>query len=156
MRTSDAGIRLIAEFESFSSVPYRCPANVPTIGYGTTIYPNGRRVTDEDEPITKEIALSYLKNMVDYKYEEIIDRFVQVPLTQGMYDALVAFVYNVGETAFKNSTLLKELNKKHYFTAYKELDKWVKAKGKTLKGLMRRRDAEQALWVSNNNPVREE
>lgn len=156
MRTSEAGIKLIAEFESFRSHPYRCPANIPTIGYGTTVYPNGRRVTMEDKSITKEVALSYLRNMVDFRYEEVIDRFVSVPLTQGVYDALTAFVYNTGEEAFRTSTLLRELNRHHYITAYKEMDRWVKAKGKTLRGLVRRRDAEQALWTSNNKPVRGE
>ena len=156
MRTSEAGISLIASSESFRGEPYRCPALIPTIGYGTTIYPNGKKVTMQDKPINEGTARGYLRYMVDNIYEEIIDKYVQVPLTQGQYDALVDFAYNVGEKTFKKSSILTKLNAKQYKQAYDTLDAYNKGGGKVLKGLKIRRDKEQALWLSNNTPVKDE
>ncbi len=162
MRTSTAGINLIRLSEKFVSKPYLCPAGIPTIGYGTTIYPNGKKVTLKDKPITKAEAIKMLEFMVDTVYEEYVDKYVKVPLTQGQYDAIVDFVYNMGGGALQSSTLLKKLNAKDYHGAWLELDKWVMAKnprtGKKapLRGLQIRRDMEQALWNTLPQPVRDE
>lgn len=66
---SKNGLELIAEFEGFRSEPYLCPANVATIGYGTTIYPNGLRVSLNDKPISEDLAKVYLLDNIHYNYE---------------------------------------------------------------------------------------
>lgn len=162
MRTSKAGIDLIRLSELFVSKPYLCPAGIPTIGYGTTMYPNGKKVTLRDKPITKDEAIKILEWQVDNVYEEYVDKYVKVPLTQGQYDALVDFVYNMGGGALATSTLLKKLNAKDYDGAHLEFDKWVMARDpktgrkRPLRGLKIRRDMEQVLWNTLPWPVKNE
>jgi hypothetical protein len=72
---------------------------------------------------------------------------VKVPLTQNQFDALVSLVYNIGQTAFSNSTLLKKLNAKDYQGAADQFLRWNKGGGKVMKGLVRRREAERALFL---------
>lgn len=162
MRTSQNGMNLIRLSESFKSNPYRCPAGIPTIGYGTTFYSNGKKVTMKDAPIDKDQALVILAHEVDTVYEEAVDKYVKVPLTQGQYDALVDFTYNMGVGALQSSTLLRKLNAKDYKGAYLEFDKWIMARDPKTKrkiklaGLQKRRDEEQALWLSNPVPVKGE
>ena len=149
MKVSDKLLELIKESEGFSSTPYLCPAKIPTIGYGSTKYPDGRKVSLSDNPITKEEATTYLRfDVVDA--EKLVTKSVTVPLTQGQFDALVDFVYNLGSGAFLGSTLLKVLNNGDYSTASNEFLKWNKARVdgilKELPGLTKRRKAEQMLF----------
>lgn len=140
-------IDIIKEFEGFSSKPYLCPAGVPTIGYGSTRYADGTKVKLTDKPITKEEAHRLLFDTLG-QYENAIHKNVYAPITQNMFDALVSFTYNVGVGNFKNSTLLKKLNKADYHGAATELLRWNKAGGKVLAGLTRRREAERKLFLS--------
>lgn len=149
MKSSDRLLELIKEAEGFSSAPYLCPAKIPTIGYGSTRYPDSRKVSLTDKPITKEEATTYLRfDVVDA--EKLVTKSVTVPLTQGQFDALVDFVYNLGPGAFLGSTLLKMLNTGDYNTASNEFLKWNKARVdgilKELPGLTKRRKAEQMLF----------
>lgn len=149
MKSSDKLLELIKESEGFSSTPYLCPAKIPTIGYGSTRYPDSRKVSLSDNHITKEEATTYLRfDVVDA--EKLVTKSVTVPLTQGQFDALVDFVYNLGSGAFLGSTLLKVLNNGDYSTASNEFLKWNKARVdgilKELPGLTKRRKAEQVLF----------
>ena len=149
MKSSDKLLELIKESEGFSSSPYLCPAKIPTIGYGSTRYPDNRKVSLTDNPITKEEATTYLRfDVIDA--EKLVTKSVTVPLTQGQFDALVDFVYNLGSGAFLGSTLLKVLNNGEYSTASNEFIKWNKARVdgtlKELPGLTKRRKAEQLLF----------
>lgn len=146
MKTSDKGLSLIKTFEGFSAKPYLCPAGVPTIGYGATYYPDGRRVTMQDRPVTEADATAMLRAMLA-SYEAGIARYVQVPLTQGQYDALVSFAYNLGLAALKSSTLLRLLNARNYAGAAAQFGRWNRAGGKVLPGLTRRREAERQMFV---------
>lgn len=146
MKTSDKGLQLIKQFEGFSAKPYKCPAGVPTIGYGATYYTDGRRVTMADKPVTEPEATALLRAMLS-SYEAGVDRYVQVPLTQGQFDALVSFAYNVGLSSLKGSTLLRLLNDKNYAGAASQFARWNKAGGKVLPGLTRRREAERLLFT---------
>lgn len=146
MKTSDKGLALIKKFEGFSAKPYLCLAGVPTIGYGATYYPDGRRVTMQDRPVTEADATAMLRAMLA-SYEAGIARYVQVPLTQGQYDALVSFAYNLGLAALKSSTLLRLLNARNYAGAAAQFPRWNRAGGKVLPGLTRRREAERKLFV---------
>lgn len=146
MKTSDNGLALIKEFEGFSAKPYRCQAGVPTIGYGATYYPDGRRVTMQDRPVTEADATAMLRSMLA-SYEAGVSRYVQVPLTQGQFDALVSFAYNVGLSALKDSTLLRLVNARDYAGAAAQFARWNRAGGKVLPGLTRRREAERVMFL---------
>ena len=146
MKTSDKGLALIKSFEGFSAKPYLCPAGVPTIGYGATYYPDGKRVTMQDRPVTEADATAMLRSMLA-SYEAGVSRYVQVPLTQGQYDALVSFAYNLGLAALKSSTLLRLVNARDYTGAAAQFARWNRAGGKVLPGLTRRREAERKLFV---------
>lgn len=149
MKSSDKLLELIQEFEGFYHEPYLCPAGVPTIGYGTTKYPDGRKVTLKDPSVTREQATRYLQSdLIDA--ENDVTKAVKVPLSQGQFDALVDFVYNLGAGALLNSTLLRYLNSGDYKSAGNEFPKWNKARVggilKELPGLTKRRKAEQVLF----------
>ena len=147
MKTSKAGLDLIKEFESFRSAPYLCSAGVPTIGYGTTVYPNGIKVKLSDQKITQQLAESFLQFHVN-AIEKDVSKLVKVTLTQNQLDALVSFAYNVGLNAFQDSTLLKLLNAGDIDGASKQFERWNKAGGKVSNGLTRRRNAEKALFLA--------
>lgn len=145
-KTGIAGIELIKRFEGFRSAPYKCPAGVPTIGYGATFYPNGKRVTMADKSITEEEATDLLKSML-VKFEQYVDSYCVDTVTQNQFDALVSFCYNLGPANLKASTLLKKVNANpNDVTIRAEFMKWTKAGGKTLKGLVTRRTAESDLY----------
>ncbi len=146
MKTSDKGLQLIKQFEGFRARPYLCPAGVPTIGYGATYYPDGKKVTMHDKPVSEADATAMLRSML-VQYENGVERYVQVPITQGQFDALVSFAYNVGLAALKNSTLLRLLNLRDYAGAAAQFARWNRANGKVLPGLTRRREAERKLFV---------
>lgn len=147
-KTSTPGIELIKAHESFRSKPYRCPAGVPTIGYGATYYPNGDRVKMTDPPITQEHALFILKKMLVH-FEKGVNRYVQRDINQNQFDALVSFAYNLGLGSLQSSTLLKRINNDPCDPDItKQFSRWVKAGGKTLRGLVRRRQEEAALYFS--------
>lgn len=147
MQTSQKGIDLIKTYEGFSEKPYLCPAGVPTIGYGSTYYDNDEPVAMDDPVISKKYADSLLKIMLR-KYEKGVLNAVTVALTQNQFDALVSFAYNLGVGQLRGSTLLNKLNKGDVKGAAFEFDKWVHGGGKVLPGLVKRRAAEKALFLS--------
>ena len=145
MTTGKKGIDLIKKYEGISLKPYLCPANIPTIGYGSTIYPDGTKVSMKDAPITKDRAEEILK-FVLATFERAVNRLVTVPITQNQFDALVSFTYNVGGVHLADSTLLKMLNNGDYAGASEQFGRWAKAGGKTLPGLVARRESEKELF----------
>jgi lysozyme len=148
MKTANNGIELIKKYEGFMSNPYKCPAGVPTIGYGATYYPNGERVKMNDNAISEYDAELLLKSMIQ-SYEAAVNRYVQVTLTQNQFDALVSFAYNLGNGALQKSTLLKRVNENPSNPDItNQFNKWVKAGGKTLSGLVKRRKEEAELYFS--------
>ena len=137
---------MIKTFEGFRSAPYKCSAGVPTIGYGATFYPGGKKVTMTDPSITEEKAVELLANML-VSFEKYVDSYCRDDINQNQFDALVSFAYNLGPANLKSSTLLKKVNANpEDETITAEFMKWVKAGGKTLKGLVRRREAESQLY----------
>lgn len=145
---SEAGLELIKKYEGFRSKPYLCPANVPTIGYGTTIYPNGEKVKLSDPPIDEEKATLFLKENLK-TYEKAVDSFTRHDISQNQFDALVSFAYNLGVAALKQSTLLKKVNTDPNDKSIAvEFDKWSFAAGKKLPGLLKRREEEASLYLS--------
>lgn len=147
MKTSPTGVSLIKQFEGFRSKAYLCPAKVWTIGYGTTVYPDGAKVKEGDVCTDKE-ATRYLTNDVK-KFEKSVNSLVKTYITQNQFDALVSFTYNLGSSNLKKSTLLKKINVNPLEPSIRnEFLKWVNAGGKKLEGLVRRRKAEADLYFS--------
>lgn len=148
MKTSKAGIDLIAEFEGFSAKPYLCPAKVPTIGFGSTRYADGRKVTLQDQPVTRDEAGVLLAATL-VNFEDAVNKAVTIDIEQCQFDAMVSLCYNIGGANFKSSTLVKMLNAGDplAFVA-KQFLRWNKAGGKELAGLTRRREAERRLFLN--------
>jgi len=147
-KVSKKGLELIKKYEGFRASPYKCPAGVPTIGYGATYYPTGKRVKMTDPPITEKQATDLLKQMI-IPFEKAVDTYCIDSINQNQFDALVSFAYNVGTNALKNSTLLRKLNvNANDPTIRDEFMRWTKAGGKTLKGLVNRRKEESDLYFS--------
>ena len=141
VKISQNGVNLIKEFEGCRLKAYRCPAGVWTIGYGHT------KTSKEGMEITQEQAENLLRQDL-MTFESAVVRNIKVAINQPIFDALVSFTYNLGEGNFKASTLLKLLNNRDYYGASQEFQRWNKAGGKVLQGLVRRREAERNLFNS--------
>ena len=142
MNISQKGIDLIKEFEGLRLEAYRCPAGIPTIGYGTT------KGVEMGIKITKDEAERLLKKDIEQFENGVLSR-LRVKVNQNQFDALVSFAYNVGLGNFSKSNLLRLLNGGQPIgNIAKEFLKWNKAGGKILKGLSNRRDAEMKLFIS--------
>lgn len=140
MKTNRAGRELIKSAESLSLKAYLCPAGVWTIGYGDT---------DNVRPgmvITEAEAEQRLSDRLSREFEPGVARLAQVPLSGNEFSALVSFAYNVGLNALAGSTLLRKLNAGDCAGVSAEWGKWTKAGGKTLRGLVARREAERILF----------
>ena len=146
MKISKRGIELIKDFESFSSKAYLDKVGIPTIGYGTTYYPNGKKVTMNDSSVTKKQATEMLQYQIDTHYAAAVNRYSQVKMTQNQFDALTSFCYNVGINALQKSTMLKYHNQKKFKKASNEFLRWTHAGHRELKGLIIRRASERCLY----------
>lgn len=148
MKLNDKGYDLIKKFEGYSDRPYKCPAGIPTIGYGNTYYPNGVKVKLTDKQITKEYANEMLAFVADNFAKDVL-KVIKSNITVNQLNALTSFAYNLGMTNFRNSSLLKLVNNNpNDANIAKEFLKWNKANGKVLNGLTNRRIAESALYFS--------
>ena len=145
MQTSDKGIALIKQFEGCKLTAYQDSVGVWTIGYGWTQPVDGKPIR-AGMTINQETAERLLKTGL-VSYESAVSRLVKVGLTQGQFDALVSFTYNLGARSLSTSTLLRKLNAGDYAGAADEFLRWNKAGGKVLNGLTRRREAERALFL---------
>ncbi|MFC2997791.1 lysozyme [Acinetobacter sichuanensis] len=143
---SPAGVELICNFEGLSLEAYLDSANIWTIGYGTTIYPNGQRVSQNDQCTLKQAQEFMLHDL--QRFEKAVARAVQVSVNQNQFDALVSLTYNIGISAFQSSTLLKYLNAVDFKSASDQFDVWIKSGGKTVQGLVNRRAIEKAKFLS--------
>lgn len=142
-------IELIKHFEGFKPKPYLCPAGIPTIGYGSTRYENGVLVTLKDAPITKERAEQLMMHEVNRVCVPAILRLCP-PLIkhENKLCAIISFTYNLGTGRLRASTLRRRINQELWNEAEKELLRWNKESGKVSNGLVRRREAEAALFRS--------
>ncbi len=155
MRTSVRGVDMIASFEGFpDQQPYNDPTNFATVGYGHLLHRSPVTAGDRRRwsGITKTRAKAMLAEDVG-RFEAAVNRVVEVPLSQGQFDALVSFSFNVGEGALVGSTLLRKLNRRDYNGAHREFARWNKGGGRVLPGLTRRRAAEAKLF-GGGKPVK--
>ncbi|EPV3661267.1 MULTISPECIES: lysozyme [Enterobacter cloacae complex] len=146
MQTSDKGISLVKQFEGCKLTAYQDSVGIWTIGYGWTQPVDGKPIR-AGMTIKQETAERLLKTGL-VSYESDVSRLVKVGLTQGQFDALVSFTYNLGARSLSTSKLLRKLNVGDYAGAADEFLRWNKAGGKVLNGLTRRREAERALFLS--------
>lgn len=140
MTTSNDGLALIKKSEGLMLKSYKCPAGVWTVGYGHT------RGVKPGMTITQEIADNLL--IEDVKPCEKLINGLKLNLRQGQFDALVSFIFNLGEGKFNSSTLKKKIlagAKDEDIVA--EFKKWNKGGGKVLPGLVKRREEEARLWM---------
>ena len=143
MRISEAGVDLIKSFEGCKLESYKCPAGIWTIGYGHT----SSDVTSGLSIDEQEAESLLYDDLV--KFEDGVNKLTcELDITQGMFDALVCFAYNVGLDALARSTLLKLLKQNKVLEASEQFKVWNKAGGKELAGLTRRRNAEAELFLS--------
>lgn len=141
MRISDFGLAMIEAFEGFpnNGEPYLCPAGVRTQGFGHTAAAGGVPLGGR---WTREYARSVLVDDLARLYEPGVRKLLKREPTQGQYDALVSFAFNCGLKALKRSSMLKFFNRGEYAQAAGAFALWVKAAGKTMPGLVRRRASE--------------
>ena len=138
-RTNKAGVDLIRDFEGLRLKAYFCPANILTIGFGHT----GPDVT-EGKVITRDEAEGLLVQDLR-RFEQAVEQYCPVT-TDNQFAALVSFAYNLGPDSLRTSTLRRMHNEGHYADAALQFARWVKANGKTLPGLVKRRAAEATLY----------
>jgi lysozyme len=146
MITNAAGLSLIRQAEGLRLRAYLCPANVWTIGIGTTVYPDGRKVRSGDK-CTAQQADSYLAHDLQ-EFEQAVAAMVTVPVTSNQFSALVSLAYNIGISALRGSTLLRLLNAGDYASAANQFLRWNRAAGRVLTGLTVRRRAERDLFLT--------
>lgn len=154
MKLNEEGYLIIANFEGLRLSPYLCSAGVPTIGYGSTFYPSGKKVTMKDKPITKETAMWMLKVTANM-FAKDVDMLVTSNINQNQFNALVSFAFNLGSDidaddipeGLGDSTLLKKVNANpNDPTIAKEFMKWINSNGKPNNGLKKRRAEEVKIY----------
>ena len=133
---SDNGEKLTKSFESCRLVAYQDGGGIWTIGWGRT------KGVKEGDTCTQDQADQWLTEDLIWAIYTV-NRFVHAQLTQGEFDALVDFVYNVGADNFGGSTLLRKLNQSDFLGAAQEFERWDLSKGVVVAGLLRRRIAEE-------------
>jgi lysozyme len=141
------GLELVKHFEGFYLTAYKDPVGIYTIGYGHTGLTHQDGTVYPGRKITKAEAEQLLKHDMG-KFESRVTELVKVPLNDNQFSALVSFDFNTG--GLGKSTLLKKLNAGDYSGAKQEFTKWIYAGGKKLTGLVRRRNAEAALFDSQD------
>jgi len=163
MKFSQAGKQALGEMEGCKLEVYLDSGGAPSIGIGHLLTRSerasgkiqiGQNEGNYREGLTLEQVYALLEQDL-VEVELVITRFVKVYLTQAQYDALVCFVFNVGVSAFKGSTLLKLLNSGNYLAIPEQLMRWVHDNGVQVPGLISRRESEIALWEGDNAATQE-
>ena len=158
MNVSSKAIEMIKHHEGVRFKPYQCPAKLWTIGVGHVLYPNQIKIllaergayalhSEDNRTFTKEEVNGILRADLD-RFERGVERFCPVPLTQGMFDGLVSFSFNVGLGTLQRSTLRQKLLRGDKEGAAEELLKYCMGGGKVLRGLQTRRIDERRLFLS--------
>jgi lysozyme len=159
MTISEAGIQLIKSFEGCHNSPYKCPADLWTVGYGRVLYPDQARLKTGERnkyPLRTEHNRLWNADEIDALLEADLQRFSDGVLrlcpaaadNQCHLDAITSLAFNIGLGNLQSSTLRMKYNRSDYNGAADEFLKWRKANGLVLRGLERRREAERALFLS--------
>ena len=168
MKLSEAGATLMHQYEGYRTKPYLCPAHIWTIGYGHVLYQDQIRLPvvrvdgKDTAMIRKEMPLKPEDNRVWTKeeieklfaddvasFERGVLRLAPVVLDrQGAFDACVSFSFNAGLGNFQRSTIRMKTNRREWDAAAEAFMQWTRGGGKELPGLVKRRKAEKALFLS--------
>jgi lysozyme len=158
MKVSQKCIEQIKKDEGVRNKPYQCPALLWTVGVGHVIDPNHAKVPMADrkalpipagwDRILTSIEIDDILRTDLNRFEQGVLRLIKVPLTQGQFDALVSFSFNVGLGNLQNSTLRMKVNRSEYEAAAEQFLVWTKAGGKVLPGLVKRRTHEKEMFES--------
>lgn len=151
LTTSDEGISFIKEHEGVVSKIYSDPIGLPTGGVGHLLSEEELLLFPLGTPLTDTQVEAWLREDVK-EAENSVNTLVKVPLTQSQFDSLVSFVFNIGETRFRTSTLLRLLNQGKYEEAARQFPSWVYAGGRKLAGLKTRRQEELNLFLKQGEP----
>ena len=142
----DLAAALCRQFEGYRAKPYLCPANVATIGYGSTYYADNRKVTLEDAPMDEPTARALLMIELEHTYLPGVLRNCPILITDvRKCNAIVDFCYNLGNGRLQTSTLKRKINAQDWEGAAEQLMLWTKGGGRELPGLVKRRKAEKEL-----------
>lgn len=148
MIISENAVTVIKQFEGFRAKPYYDAKGVPTIGYGSTVYPNGKKVTMIDKPVSEPIAVQMMLYHLNNEVLPYLKKNVIVEINQNQIDALASLVYNIGAGNFVKSTLLKKINSHASILDIERAFKaWNKSGNKVLNGLVNRRNQEYNLFI---------
>lgn len=140
-------LQLIRYFEGCRLKPYLCSAAVPTIGYGSTTYEDGAKVTLKDQPITQERAMALLLLTIRKIYLPAVLKFCPTLRSPEQTAAILSWTYNLGSGNLKASTMRKRILAERWDDVPDEIRKWDKAAGRRLAGLVRRREAESITFM---------
>lgn len=145
---TDQGLALIKRFEGFSATRYICPAGWWTIGFGAIHGLDGQPVTAATPPVTEEEAETLMRRDLAVA-ERAALRLITVPLSDGRFNALASFAFNLGGGALQRSTLRRKVNREEHADVPDEFRKWVWGGGRKLPGLIRRREEEAEMYVGS-------
>jgi lysozyme len=146
---SKEAIALIKYFEGFRAKPYLCSASVPTIGYGSTFYKDGTKVTLNDKAIDIDTGNDLFNHSLSTIFIPSVLRLCPVLVNHpNKLGAIISFTYNLGAGNLRVSTLRQKINQEKWDDAADQLLRWNMAGGKVSNGLKRRREAERVLFLS--------
>ena len=144
MKPSKQCFELIKKYEGYSGIAYLCPAKVPTIGWGSTMYDNGEPVKIGDV-----ISKARADDLLNYEVRHFSDKInrLELGLNQNQFDAIVSLVYNIGIGAFRKSTILHLISENpNSLDIAVQFGRWVYGGGKMLPGLVKRRADEMEMY----------
>lgn len=146
------GLNLIKGFESLRLDVYKCPAGIPTVGFGHVVLPN--EPYRLKQKITLDDAMRLLRSDCA-KFEKAVSAAIKVPLSQNQFDACVSLAFNIGADAFASSSVAREINRGNFESAAERFLLWrfatVNGKKTVLRGLVRRREAERELFLKTDD-----
>ena len=158
MKVSAKSIYMIKHHEGVRQKPYKCPAKLWTVGVGHVLYPEqGKLKIDQRDGFALKVEDFRVFSMEEVdgilrtdldRFERGVEKFCPVPLTQGQFDALVSFSFNVGLGTLQRSTLRQKVLRGDMEGASEELLKYCMAGGKVLRGLLNRRKDEQVVFLN--------
>jgi len=147
-RAIEIAASLCRKFEGLHLKPYICPAGIPTIGYGSTHYEGGIKVSLKDAPINEQYALRLLYMDLDAAYRSALKASPNLINYPDKHAAIIDFIYNLGAGRYFSSTLRKKVNDENWQEAVEQINKWVFGGGKKLRGLVLRRAEEASLLLA--------
>lgn len=156
----EQAIEIIKAFEGYSSTPYRCSQGIPTVGFGTTVYPDGRRVQLSDPAITRQQGQDYLEHHITKNVLPLLVKTVPfyMAMNSNQQSALISFAYNVGAAFMQASdgfeTIQRVLKTKDWGAVPEALRLYRNPGTPSEKGLLRRRVAEGLLWIGEGEFAR--